>query len=92
MWDMEREAALGGVGSLSLHSHIVQRLDGMMRPPSRKTVQLWTGGGNKSRTRDGLRIAATPLMLDERLNCSKPLTHWRGRCWIAIESVAGPTA
>jgi hypothetical protein len=39
MWDMEREAAVGGVGSLSFHSHIVQRLDGMMQPP--KTEKLF---------------------------------------------------
>jgi len=40
MWDMERGQRLGGVSSLSFfHSHIVQRLDGMMRPP--KTEKLF---------------------------------------------------
>jgi hypothetical protein len=32
MWDMEREAAVEGVSPLSFQTHIVQRLDDMMRP------------------------------------------------------------
>jgi len=51
-------AAVGGVSSLNFHSHIVQRLDGMMRPP--KTEKLFNceqAEEIKSQSRDGLTIA-----------------------------------
>jgi hypothetical protein len=59
MWDMERRQRLGeSVPSVFFHSHIVQRLDGMMRPP--KTEKLFNceqAEEIKSRTRDRLTIA-----------------------------------
>ena len=59
MWDMERRQRLGeSVPSVFFHSHMVQRLDGMMRPP--KTEKLFNceqAEEIKSQTRDGLTIA-----------------------------------
>jgi hypothetical protein len=59
MGDMERRQRLGeSVPSVFFHSHIVQRLDGMMRPP--KTEKLFNceqAEEIKSQTRDGLTIA-----------------------------------
>ncbi len=51
-------AAVGGVSSLNFHSHIVQRLDGMMRPP--KTEKLFNceqAEEIKSQTGTGVTIA-----------------------------------
>jgi hypothetical protein len=51
-------AAVGGVSSLNFHSHIGQRLDGMMRPPkTEKLSNCEQAEEIKSQTRDGVTIA-----------------------------------